>query len=309
MIAVWGVLQDRPIAAVLDQLRRSGHSFGFIDQLAPAAGQDAASWALQVNDGVISGFWSSDGYKVDLAHVTALYARPYDTAALCRALELDPRGAQAADLAEREQALAAWWAAFDGLSVNPPGAMVLNGSKPLQLIAVAAGGFAVPQTGAGNDPNAATRFLAAHDEVIYKSVSAVRSAVTVLDTAKTARLGDLPYCPTQLQRRVPGRDVRVHVVGQEVYATAITTDAVDYRYPRGAREPDLTTTELPEEIASQCVRLAADMGLAFAGIDLREGTDGLWYCFEVNPSPGFTYYESRTGQPIAQALARLLARP
>jgi hypothetical protein len=30
------------------------------------------------------------------------------------------------------------------------------------------------------------------------------------------------------------------------------------------------------------------------------------YFFEVNPSPGFTYFEDVTGQPIAAAVARLL---
>jgi glutathione synthase/RimK-type ligase-like ATP-grasp enzyme len=48
--------------------------------------------------------------------------------------------------------------------------------------------------------------------------------------------------------------------------------------------------------------------LPFAGIDLRRrGGDGAWVCFEVNPSPGFSFYESRTGQPIARAVARYLA--
>ncbi|MFJ7248824.1 hypothetical protein ACIQWA_29930 [Kitasatospora sp. NPDC098652] len=36
--------------------------------------------------------------------------------------------------------------------------------------------------------------------------------------------------------------------------------------------------------------------------------DGEVYCFEVNPCPAFTYYESHTGQPIARAVARALAR-
>jgi hypothetical protein len=30
------------------------------------------------------------------------------------------------------------------------------------------------------------------------------------------------------------------------------------------------------------------------------------YCFEVNPSPAYSYYESHTGQPISAALARYL---
>jgi hypothetical protein len=49
------------------------------------------------------------------------------------------------------------------------------------------------------------------------------------------------------------------------------------------------------------------MDLPLAGIDLRRSrVDGEWYCFEVNPSPGFSYYEEATGLPIGAAIARLL---
>ncbi len=53
--------------------------------------------------------------------------------------------------------------------------------------------------------------------------------------------------------------------------------------------------------------MTASLGLLIAGIDLRLTDDGHWYCFEVNPSPGFTYYEIATGQPLALAVARLLS--
>ena len=46
--------------------------------------------------------------------------------------------------------------------------------------------------------------------------------------------------------------------------------------------------------------------LLFAGIDLKETPEGEFYCFEVNPCPGFLYYERHTGQPISTALAELL---
>ena len=39
--------------------------------------------------------------------------------------------------------------------------------------------------------------------------------------------------------------------------------------------------------------------LLFAGIDLKQTPSGEFYCFEVNPSPGFLYYERHTGQPIS----------
>ena len=53
--------------------------------------------------------------------------------------------------------------------------------------------------------------------------------------------------------------------------------------------------------------LARGLGLPFAGIDLKVAPDGRVVCFEVNPSPGFSYYEANTGQPIAAAVAEYLA--
>jgi hypothetical protein len=48
------------------------------------------------------------------------------------------------------------------------------------------------------------------------------------------------------------------------------------------------------------------MGLLVAGIDLRCTPEGQWFCFEVNPSPAFTYYQAVTHQPVDEAIAQLL---
>ncbi len=53
--------------------------------------------------------------------------------------------------------------------------------------------------------------------------------------------------------------------------------------------------------------LTEGLGLTLAGIDLRIGPDGAATCFEVNPSPAYSYYQGNTGQPIASSLARVLA--
>lgn len=63
---------------------------------------------------------------------------------------------------------------------------------------------------------------------------------------------------------------------------------------------------MPKQWAERCRTLAAAMGFFVAGIDLRLTPEGTWYCFEVNPSPAFTYYD-RHDQGIAQAVARVLA--
>jgi hypothetical protein len=96
-------------------------------------------------------------------------------------------------------------------------------------------------------------------------------------------------------------------VGEQVFATRVDTDAVDYRYAHldglgVAMEP----VQLPAAVHRACPAVAADLDLLFAGIDLKETPDGEWFCFEVNPCPGFLYYERHTGQPISAALAELL---
>ena len=55
-------------------------------------------------------------------------------------------------------------------------------------------------------------------------------------------------------------------------------------------------------------RNGSGLGLVLSGIDLRRTPAGDYYCFEVNPSPGFIFYERATGQPISEAVALLLRR-
>jgi hypothetical protein len=49
-------------------------------------------------------------------------------------------------------------------------------------------------------------------------------------------------------------------------------------------------------------QVPGDLGLSLSGIDLRLTPAGEWYCFEVNPSSAFTYYQEATGHPIAALL-------
>jgi D-alanine-D-alanine ligase-like ATP-grasp enzyme len=99
------------------------------------------------------------------------------------------------------------------------------------------------------------------------------------------------------------------VVGATVLAAAITSAATDYRY--AVRDtgiaPMIAGTELNAETRSRCIRLSQRLRLPLAGIDLRRKPDGRHVCFEVNPSPAFSFYEARADLPIAAAIARYLA--
>jgi glutathione synthase/RimK-type ligase-like ATP-grasp enzyme len=164
----------------------------------------------------------------------------------------------------------------------------------------------VPDTLITTDADAVRGFRARHGTVIYKSISGVRSIVSQLTPDHEGRLADVAWCPTQFQQYVPGADYRVHVAGSEVFCARIESVADDYRYgARQGAEMSMNAACLPDDWPQRCRALAADMGLALAGIDLRCTPDGEWYCFEVNPSPAFTYYD-RFGQGIAGTVARLL---
>ena len=154
----------------------------------------------------------------------------------------------------------------------------------------------------------AKAFLREHKRLVYKSISGVRSIVATLDSGQEDRLAGVATGPVQFQQWIDGRDIRVHVVGAACFATAVDSQADDYRYAaQEGADLALEPFELPRALAERLVAISRQMGLLVAGIDLRLTAEGVWFCFEINPSPGFTFYEEATGQPIAAAIADLLS--
>ncbi|MCH7499590.1 MAG: ATP-grasp domain-containing protein [Nitrospinae bacterium] len=205
--------------------------------------------------------------------------------------------------------LYAWCEGASGVVMNRTSAGGSNSSKPYQALTIRKNGFLTPPTLITNNPNEVHKFMSLHKNIIYKSTSGVRSIVSMLTEKDLKRLESIRWCPTQFQAYVEGTDIRVHTVGSEIFATEIKTNGVDYRYA-GCNEngwTKLQATNIPDDVADQCLHLADELGLTLAGIDLRRTTDGRFYCFEVNPCPGFSYYESNTGQTISMAIARQLS--
>jgi RimK-like ATP-grasp domain len=311
VILLWGPPGDDPLDAVTRELARRGDPFMLLDQrdaphqrveLTIGAGGDAGGARDTLMDGAV---WS-DGRRLALGDVAALYMRTHDAQQLGRIAAAGP--AALARARSVDAALWAWAEESPARVVNRPSAMASNGSKPYQLALLQACGFRVPATLVTTDPAAVSAFCEQHGTVIYKSASGVRSIVARLAPAQRARLDDVAWCPTQFQAWVPGVDHRVHVIGDDLFAVEIRSDADDYRYARMAGAAcELRAVELPHEVAARARAAAAALKLAVTGIDLRRTPDGEWYCFEANPSPAFTYYEHHTGQPLAAALASFLA--
>ena len=300
MILVWSVPKDSAASAVAAALERLGAEARFFDQ------HDAlqAELELSVDSGVNGRLRLPDG-DVKLEEISGAYIRPYESSRLQTiACAPDQARTRAAAL---DNALLGWSEITAARVVNRPSAMASNHSKPYQTSIIHAQGFDVPETLVTTDKDALEAFWEKHRSIVYKSISGVRSIVTEVTPAHRERFAALANCPTQFQQRIPGTDFRAHVVGGEIFGCRVESAATDYRYP-GRKEdaPKIQAQDLPADIAERCGSLAASLGLLLAGIDLRRTPDERWFCFEVNPSPGFTYYEQASGQPISEAIARLL---
>lgn len=303
-VLLCGIPTETPLAMVADALSQLGHPFVTFNQRYFAD----AHCVFDLSCGEVSGELRMGRTALSLEQVGGVYTRLMDDRRLPEYGALPHGAPERARCRELHDALVHWIALTSARVVNPTASMGSNGSKPYQAQLIARHGFRVPETIVTNDPDRVLEFQTRHGGLVYKSTSGIRSIVRVLGSGDLDRLERIRWCPTQFQSYVAGTDVRVHVVEREVFATEIVSDATDYRYAtREGGAAELRAVSLDEAVAARCVALAGDLGLPFAGIDLRRTTEGGWVCFEVNPSPGFSFYESRTSQPIANAVARYLA--
>jgi glutathione synthase/RimK-type ligase-like ATP-grasp enzyme len=301
MIVLAGIPSEPPIALAAASADALGLPCVVLNQRAFAFdGLD-----LRFADGRCSGSLTVAGQRHPLASIAGIYLRTMDTDSLPE-LQAAPQARQRAHA--WEETLQAWTEVAPQRVANRISLTLSNFSKPYQMQAIRAAGFAVPDTLATNDPAAVHAFRARHGKVIYKSASSVRSIVRLLDDAALKKLDAIRALPTQFQAYIGGENVRVHVVGTRTFAVRIVSDAVDYRYAgRDGLDVDMVPFDLPDDVAARCVGLSARLGLPFCGIDFKVQPGGAYVCFEVNPSPAYSYYQELTGVPISDALVRYLA--
>lgn len=305
MILLCGIPSESPLALVRDELERLREPYALFNQRR----WEEAELIFELDRGAQSGFIRIGAARWALEEVHGVYTRLMNEQLLPE-LKREPDGSQRRRCCRAlHETLAEWYEIAPGRVVNRARPQGSNFSKPYQAqLIAAASGFAVPETLVTNDPDLVREFQAQHGRVIFKSISGLRSIVRELTPTDAARLDRIRWCSVQFQAFVEGTNVRVHTVGaDDVFATAVDSEAADYRYAeRDGDKAKLTPIELPIALAERCLRLATALGLPFSGIDLKLAPSGEVFCFEVNPSPAFSYYESHTGQPIARALAHYL---
>jgi glutathione synthase/RimK-type ligase-like ATP-grasp enzyme len=306
MILLLGILADPVVTHLAARLLARDVDFLLLDPRQYLREFDL-TWSME--EGAWEGEICYGSQRVDLTQVQSAYLRQTRASGRSQVGEQDDEAA-ARFQAEAYYSLKTFANSWPALVVNRPAASNSNSSKPYQQRLIARHGFRVPRTLVATEPGEACRFYEeCRGRVIYKSVSHKRSIVRRMTPADLQRLGEIRRCPTQFQEYIPGVDLRVHTVGSRVFATEVATDAVDYRYAgRDGAEREMRSVELPSDLAAQCLRVVADLGLVVGGVDLRRTPEGEYYCFEVNPSPAFTFYEDHTGQRIGDAVVDLLAR-
>lgn len=304
MILVCGGLADCVTELVCARLEDCGYPYRLLDLGRYPAGFEI-KWHWQ--DAGPRGYIAGSDWHLDLEQLTGVYIRHLGAEG-----RVPPPGVEPAALPavyrEHDAGLTVLLEDLPCTVVNRLDGGMSNHSKAYQALLVRRCGLLTPPTLVTNDPEAAHRFYQEHHgEVIYKSLSGVRSIVRRLEPDRLARLSLLRNGPAQLQAFIPGDNVRVHTVGDRWFATRVRSEVVDYRYAsREGGNVEMEPAILPPAVAESCLRLARELDLELTGIDLKETPDGDYYCFEVNPSPGFLYYEQYTGQPISTALADLL---
>ena len=304
MILLCGIPTETPIALVREALDSNGARYVVLNQRKFST----MKMSLEISGGRPSGKLQLNGDSYSVDEFTGVFTRLMDYHHLPELKDEPADSPQLKFCCNLFDTLTRWAEISSARVVNRVAPMGSNFSKPFQAQLIKRYGFEVPETLITNDPELVRAFRARHGKTIYKSISGVRSIVQTLTDDDMTRIDNIRWCPTQFQAFVEGTNVRVHTVGERVFATAIKTDATDYRYAhrQSGDHAELRPVDLSDDLAEMCVNLSAGLGLAFAGIDLKITPEHDVYCFEVNPSPAFSYYESQTGQPISRAVADYL---
>lgn len=307
MIILCGIPSEPPIRLAIEAAEELGLEHLVFNQ----RHAEYSDISLEINEGLLSGTLRYRETDYPLRSFSGIFTRLTDWRTLpenrtVHDTPADPRRVSRSRLLH--EALSEWIELADCRVLNRARAMASNGSKPYQAQIIVRSGLLVPLTLVTNDPAQAEAFARLHGRVIYKSVSSIRSIVCELKPDDFARLDNVRHLPTQFQAFIPGTNIRVHVVGEHLFATRVETESVDYRYAdRDGMEVKMHPTELPSEVHRACLDLSKSLELPLCGIDLKVTPDSEWYCFEVNPSPAYSYYEQHTGQRISRAIASYLA--
>src|ERR1700751_3839782 len=178
MILVCGGLADTVTELVCARLEHCGYSYRLLDLGVYPAGF-WVNWRWE--SGCPTGYVASGDWRIDLGELSGVYVRDLGLEGRIPSPDLAPEFASAL-YAEWKTGLAALFECLSCPVVNRLAAGMSNHSKPYQALQIRRCGFRTPPTLVSSDPQAAMQFYeACGGQVIYKSISGVRSIVRRMD--------------------------------------------------------------------------------------------------------------------------------
>lgn len=221
---------------------------------------------------------------------------------------------------ETGETLKSLWRAIDEhVWLNAPHRLLRASNKPEQLTIANSMGFNIPDTYIGTNQKHIEKFYEKHSgKIIAKAVKhgfnfdgnkARVAATQKIDKATLASLKDYATIPMIFQQHIVKEyDIRVTVVGNETFATAIKSQdneetKIDWRLSDYYKIPlNQHKVDLPEKVKELCIDITKKFSLRYSAIDLALGKDGNYYFFELNPNGQWAWIEQLGIHSIRDAI-------
>tara|TARA_R110000751_G_scaffold54003_1_gene116458 strand:- start:452 stop:1402 length:951 start_codon:yes stop_codon:yes gene_type:complete len=277
-----------------------------------------ANMSFALDPTVMSLVVSSGEKRVEINQVRAGYFRRPELPDLKK---LDHAGLRAYASTEWSALLKSLYLLIGSRWFSHPRDILIAEDKPSQIYLAKRLGLNVPDTVITNDLDAA-RTLFDNGPVVAKphrqAVVENDGAEHVMFTSRIEAVAEedretLQYAPVIFQRLIPKKfDIRVTVVGEQVFSVAIHSqeyDEASLDWRRGSN-PKIRheVITLPGDIQLACTELVRQQKLRFGAIDLVLGEDGQFWFLECNPNGQWAWIENRTGLPIAATIVDELER-
>lgn len=312
MIVAVSYPEDPHAQRVLEHLDAAGHEAVLLDL---SDLPDRATLTVDYDHGSPRIEFGRDGaHALDLGRATAAWWRRPQA----------PEPSSIADpevrlftVNEWQEAINGLWQLLDVHWVNDPVRDDVAARKALQLRVAAGVGLRVPRTLITSSPLHARAFVEAEGvgRTIFKTFScthAIWRETRLLGEDALSALEAVRLAPVIFQEYIPADvDLRVTVVGTRLFPAAIHSQETDYPvdFRMGLGQARTEPATLPRAVERRLLALMQQFGLEYGAIDLRRTPAGEHVFLEVNTAGEFLFVEERTGQPIARALADLLATP
>jgi ATP-grasp ribosomal peptide maturase len=274
------------------------------------------SVSAELHGGRWSGQLRTPRHVLDLEKVHAVWYRSPEAYSMPDALSSAERHHA---FMEAKYGLGGVLASLPVLWVNHPGRIADAAYKPVQLARASACGLAVPDTLVTNEPSS-VRTFAGQGKTITKllGASSIREEgrrkigfTRVVDDSDLDDLRGVDVTSHCFQRWVPKSfEARVTVIGDQVTTAAIHAGSaagyVDWRTDYESLSYELI--EPPADVLTGVRELMRVLGLRYGALDFVISPDGRWTFLEINPTGQFGWIENKTGAPLLDHLADLLAK-